>query len=128
MDAVRRLAMIGGLACGLLAGVNLQAQAQANGVAAVTIRNKTDDTVRYLFKWGKGGQETPITLGSGKGWYHYYPLDDDGLAPRPYIGFDIGGGVYWQEYALEFFVNNGSRLGKPYHFSTERGFIDLFKD
>ena len=131
MYTVKHLTIIGGLAWGLLVGMSSQAQAQANGVAAVAIRNLTPVTVRYAFWWGDDGEVSRIILGPGQGWYHYYPLDDDGLAPIPHIGFDIGGAAYWQQYNLEFYTNSapvyGFRRGKPYYFSyTGIGTLDLF--
>jgi hypothetical protein len=129
MYKVKHLAIIGGLAWGLLASMNSQAQAQANGVAAVGIRNLTPNiVVRYAFWWGDDGEVSLVTLGPDQGWYHYYPLDDDGLAPIPHIAFGTGCGAA-QQYDLEFNANYGSRMGNPYHFNfTGLGTIDLYQD
>src|SRR5262249_34168729 len=58
MNAVKQLVIIAGVAGGFAACMNSQVQAQANGVAAVTIRSKTPGVVVYSFKWGKDGAES----------------------------------------------------------------------
>jgi hypothetical protein len=126
MYKARHLVIMGGLAWGLLIGMSSQARAQANGVAAVSIRNATPATVTYAFWWGDDGEASQVTLGPGEGWYHYYALDDDGLAPRPHVKFDDGSGAE-NQYVLEFNANYGFRRGNPYHFSyTGNGTLDLF--
>jgi hypothetical protein len=131
MNTVKRLVIMGGVTWGLLAGMNSPVQAEASGVAAVTIRSRTPGNVIYSFKWGKDGAERDIELEPDRFMYHSFPLDDFGRAPTPYIGFwstTRDGSPYWREYRLEFYNNNGLRRGRPYHFSFERGYLDLFKD
>jgi hypothetical protein len=131
MNAVRRLVIIGGVAWGFVAGMNSRAHAQSNGVAAVTIRSQTPGSVIYSFKWGKNGAERETLLEPDKFMYHSFPLDDFSRAPTPYIGFwstTRDGIPYWREYRLEFYNNNGLRRGRPYHFSVEKGYLDLIKD
>jgi hypothetical protein len=131
MNTMKRLLIVGGVTWGLLAGMNSQVQAQANGVGAVTIRSKTPGTVIYSFRWGKDSQARETALEPDRFMYHSFPLDDFSRAPAPYIGFwstTLDGTPYWREYKLEFYNNNGLRRGRPYHFSFERGYLDLFKD
>ena len=125
MYKVKHLAIIGGLAWGLLVGMSSQAQAQENGVAAVTIRNLTRDTwIMYSFQWGDGDVTRWILL-PGQFMYHYFPLDDFGRAPMPHIAFDTGGGAM-RQYDLEFYDNFGFRRGNPYFFHhTGIGTLDL---
>jgi hypothetical protein len=118
------------LAAAALAVVSLAASAapaRAACYAMITIDNPTDSTVYYQFKWGEDGDWQDCSLSPGCYRNHWYPLDDDGRAPAPYIRFDDGRGNE-VVYHLEFFASEtrGYSQGKIYYFQWVDGcYLDL---
>ena len=131
MITMRKAAlMFGGLAAMVLAAPAGEARAQGYGYAVISIRNSTNAVIHYSFKWGTDGNESEQTLEPGEGLSHHIPLDDDGRAPSPYVGFDadLTGDVYWKEYRLDFYARPYRGGGKPYRFSRSGALIEFTAD
>ena len=67
--------------------------------------------------------------------WHAYPLDNFGLAPKPYVRFDYilnDDQVTWKSYNMKFYSskNLDADSGKPYFFRVSRdgSILDLFAE
>ncbi len=114
MCKVKYLAIIGGLAWGLLVGMSSQAQAQANGFAAVTTRNLTNAVVRYAFWWGDNdGVVPPITtLGPGQSWYQIFDVGAVKVSSSGQSGIEIEVEGMPRPYEVKRLIDQG-RLTSP---------------
>lgn len=56
--------------------------------AVVALRNKTDTTLNYSYRWGTSGSWRRITLRPGQSWWHSWNLTGGGTAPSFSVRFD----------------------------------------
>ncbi len=84
--------------------------------AVATIANPTRSTIAYQLKWGDDGGWVTYYIYPGYRRAHYYPLDDDNRAPRPFIQFDDTNTI--RVYGLHFYAawNPVPANGKLYVF------------
>jgi hypothetical protein len=100
--------------------------------ARVVIHNDTGVAIRYILKWGLGGEWKTITVNNGMLYWHTYKLDLDDRAPTPYIRFHNAAGAY-TEYKLEFGKFGRGPRGEidnssHYEFAFQGGSrLDLYK-
>jgi hypothetical protein len=135
MNAVKSLLVATGLTLSLLAG-GAKAEA-ANHYAAVDIRNPSNVTVYYSFRWGESSEWQSSWVGPNQVRTHFYAYDypDQNASPTPQIRFHYNPGqtipdykVYdLQAYAVPVQV---AGIGKVYRFrySWDGRFLDLYKD
>ena len=77
-----------------------------NRDALVCIRNNTNRSIRYQYKWDtQGGKWRLNTLNAKKGFMHWWPYDNPNrnISPKFLIRFDadLSQGAYWTIYSLE---------------------------
>lgn len=102
--------------------------ATAGGYAMITIDNPTNNPVYYQVRWGNGDWVS-YRLSPHSYRNHYYELNDNGLAPSPYIRFDYllsDGMVSYRSYHLGFYdsYTTGYWQGKVYKFRV-MGYGDI---
>lgn len=125
MQTLKTAAMVLGMAAAIGAA---QANEACAEYGAVKIRNTSNATIYYQFKWGADSEWQSSSVRPGHYMCHWIELDEHGQAPVPYIRFDARGGdgdVTWQSYRLGFYATHSTCGGKSYSFRYYGRYIDL---
>jgi hypothetical protein len=102
--------------------------------AMVGIRNPTNVTVTYQFRWGENGAWQTYVLAPGQNyWYSWtYDYPNQNTSPVPYVRFscDLTGGLSVTEYRLHANASPVQRyaFAKEYVFRRTGGgyLVDLY--
>jgi hypothetical protein len=121
------------LAVGLTSGLFAAGQeAKAAGCyGAFIIENPTSNTIHYQIKWGNG-EWTTYSVGPGRDYAHWYPLDENDEVPTPQIRFDYICGdddVTFKVYKVDVYATDYPTVGgKRYYFrySPSGRYLDLY--
>jgi hypothetical protein len=124
---LKSLLVLAALTLGMVASAST---AQATEYGAIKIENPTNDDVHYQFKWGNGAWKS-YTLHPGQAMLHYHPLDSQRCTPVPEVRFDYilnDGVVTYKTYRLDTYAAFDVEDGKPYAFSSDGIFLDLYAE
>jgi hypothetical protein len=137
MKAIKTLAVVLGILAGYTT-VTEKATAADNTnteYGIFTLKNPTNDAIHYQVKWGENGTWESFTVDAGMSRWHAHPLDNFGLAPKPYVRFDYilnDDQVTWKSYYMKFFssYNTNAESGKQYFFRVSRDgtLLDMFAE
>jgi hypothetical protein len=136
MNAVKKVMIASMLALGLCAGTTGAAQAQDNWYAVVNIRNPTNVTLNYQFRWGSESAWQNFSLGPNTTMTHWYAYAyaNQNRSPTPQIRFHFNPGEFVPEYKiynLEAYAAPYAlqAYGKPYTFRYlgYGRYLDLFR-
>ena len=134
MTSMKSMMAAAGLAMSLLAGGEAKA---ANWYAAVDIRNPTNQTLNYSFRWGADSQWQHFQVLPGNVRTHFwnYSYADQNSSPTPQIRFHYNPGEPFrndktydlQAYAVPFnYVGTGMRYF--FRYSPDGNYLDLLKE
>jgi hypothetical protein len=135
MNAMTKLVLAGVMALGLAGSATNAAQALDNHYAVVNIRNPTNVTLYYQFRWGENSDWQSFSVGPRSVMTHSYPYDfpNQNRSPTPQIRFHYNPNEAiprFQVYNLQAYAAPRAHVafGKPYTFRyTPLGFLDLYE-
>jgi hypothetical protein len=135
MKTIKTLVVLAVLAGCMTVTAKATAADNSTEYGIFTVKNPTNDPVNYQVKWGENGTWESFKLDAGMSRWHAYPLDNFGLAPKPYVRFDYilnDDQVTWKSYNMKFYssTNLNADSGKPYFFRVSRdgSILDLFAE
>jgi hypothetical protein len=120
------------LALVLLCVAGGDARAADSHYAMVGVRNPTNLTITYFFKWGEDSEWEEYVLAPGQSRWHSwaYAYPNQNHSPRPYVRFDcdLTSDVNMTEYRLTAYAApvEQYRYAKEYVFRRSGYLLDLY--
>src|SRR5262249_44743418 len=135
MNSMKKLMLAAVLALGIAGSATNAAQALDNHYAVANVRNPTNVTLHYQFRWGNDSAWQNFAVGPHAVMTHWFTYDfpNQNSSPTPQIRFHYNPNeaipryqVYnLQAYAAPFAL---AAYGKPYTFRYHPlGFLDLYE-